>query len=47
MSTARTEPDWIEAVGLAVGVVRWASTLLGLDPGLDLEGLIPGERKEK
>lgn len=47
LAPALTEPDWIEAVGLAMGVVRWACILLGLDPGLDLEGPFPRERKEQ
>ena len=47
LAPALTKADWMEAVGLAMGVVRWASTLLGLDPGLDLEGLFPGGREEK
>ena len=46
LAPALTEADWIEAMGLAKGVVRWASTLLAWDLGLDLEGLFPRGQKE-
>jgi HEPN domain-containing protein len=42
LAPALTESDWIEAVGLAKGVVRWASLMLGMDPGVDLDDLFPG-----
>ena len=42
LSPALTESDWIEAVGLAKGVVRWACLMLGIDPGVDLDDLCPG-----
>lgn len=42
LAPALTEADWVEAVGLAKGVVRWASIQLGLDPGVDLDDLFPG-----
>ncbi len=43
LAPALTESDWIEAVGLAKGVVRWASLMLGIDPGVDLDDLFPGD----
>jgi HEPN domain-containing protein len=42
LAPALTESDWSEAVGLAKGVVRWASITLGMDPGVDTEDLFPG-----
>lgn len=42
IAPALTESDWIEAVGLAKGVVRWSSLMLGMDPGVDLDDLFPG-----
>jgi hypothetical protein len=43
LAPALTQSDWIEAVGLAKGVVRWASLVLGIDPGVDLDDLFPGD----
>ena len=42
LAPALTESDWVEAVGLAKGVVRWASLMLGMDPGVDMDDLFPG-----
>lgn len=39
LAPALTESDWIEAVELAKGVVRWASLMPGLGPGADTDDL--------
>jgi HEPN domain-containing protein len=42
LTPALAESDWVEAIGLAKGVVRWACLMLGVDPGVDMDDLFPG-----